>query len=168
MKKQNSRIAGYTLIEVIMVLALTGILTAVAGMTIVTMTQGFVTARTNADTAQKAELAMSRIVREFQVLSSVSIGTDRSITYEFRDTAGVLVTHTLSWNGGANDPIQLDADTLTDDVNNFQLSYIYYDAMGNEITESSWTANSQGIEVTLALNSAVNYPYTARIFPRNL
>lgn len=57
---------GFTLIEVIAVLIIVGILAAMAGVGVVAAVQGYLMASENAEITQKAQLAMTRIIREIK------------------------------------------------------------------------------------------------------
>ena len=62
---------GFTLIETVVVLMLTGLLAAVAGVGIVTGARSFVDAREASELAQEAQLAMDRLTREIVELVDV-------------------------------------------------------------------------------------------------
>jgi hypothetical protein len=66
------------------------------------------------------------------------------------------------------DPILLDANTLTDDVDFFQLDYIRFDSAGAEIVNSTWSTNCRAVDVMLQLGDAGVTKYTGRVYPRNL
>ena len=53
---------GFTLIEMIASLAIVGILAAIAGIGLVQFAEGYVLARSGAESAQKAQLATMRMV----------------------------------------------------------------------------------------------------------
>jgi len=168
----NNRISpedesGFTLIELIVSLVMVGVITVVAGMAMVPFMEGYITTRTNAEITRKVQIAMTRMIKEFTVVSSVSSGTGTSITFS-AEHAGGTRTCTLSWAGSAGDPLMLDGDILTDGVESFQLLYVYTDGSGSEVVENTWTADSQGIEIRLTMQGADNILYTARAYPRNL
>ena len=60
MKKE----AGFTLIEIIMVLILTGMLVAAAGIGIMRGIDGYILSKESSHLSQKAQLAMERMRRE--------------------------------------------------------------------------------------------------------
>lgn len=70
--------AGFTLIEVIAVLVLVGIISAVAGLGIVRGVQGYLFAQSNTETTQKAQLALARMTRELMELSAINSGSNGS------------------------------------------------------------------------------------------
>ncbi len=165
---------GFTLIEIIVSLMIVGIITAVAGMGIVLVTQRFYFAKENAETAQKGQVALMRLMKEFIVISAVNSGSATSINFDSYK-AGISGTRQVSWAGSAADPLVLDddttdafaGDTLTDNVSNFVLAY--YDTYASA-SQASWSSSTKVIEVTLTLTGAndVASAFTVRIAPRNL
>lgn len=102
--------AGFTLIEVIAVLVLVGIISAVAGLGIVRGVQGYLFAQSNTETTQKAQLALARMTLELMELSAIdSTSTNSAIKFT---TPSVSKTIAL-----AVPNITLDGDILTDSVN---------------------------------------------------
>ena len=64
--------SGFTLLEIIFSLVILSIIVAIAGLGIVTGTKGYLFARQNAHSAQKAQMALARITREFQELYTIT------------------------------------------------------------------------------------------------
>lgn len=75
------RTSGFTLLEIIVSIALLGLLTAIFGMGLVAAVQSHEFSRTNADLIQKAQLAMTRIQRELMESTRVDGITDDQTTY---------------------------------------------------------------------------------------
>ncbi len=165
---------GFTLIEIIVSLVIVGIMTAVAGMGIVMVTQKFYFAKENAETAQKAQVALMRLMKEFAAISAVSAGSASSIAFSSYK-AGILGTRLVSWAGSAGDPLVFDndttdgeaADTLTDNVSSFALAY--YDTH-TSASQTSWSSSTKVIEITLTLTGAndVASAFIVRITPKNI
>lgn len=74
------REAGFTLLEIIVSIALLGLLTAIFGMGLVAAVQSHEFSRTNVDLTQKSQLAMTRIQRELMELIRVTEVTDDQTT----------------------------------------------------------------------------------------
>ena len=178
MKKIKTNEKGFTLIEVIVTLILVGITAVLAGMWIVSVANGYIFARTNASTTQKAQLAMTRLVKEFSAIQSVTTGSTAGITFNRTVSATTSVPVTLSLSGNA---LQLkvndtEAQTLTDSVSAFTLRY----CANNQInlatcSRTDWAPPSgeepsRVIEITLTLQAGNNTPvaFTQRVTPRNL
>jgi len=142
---------GFTLIEMIASLAIVAILAAIAGIGLVQITEGFVLSRTGAEMAQKAQLAMARIEKEFDHITDVSAGSSLSIRFDsfHADEAfDTIRSFTISWNGTAGDDLMLTChdcsggnptEILVDKVAAFEINYIYYDAGGNLAVATSRT-----------------------------
>jgi len=159
---------GFTLIEIIAVLVLTGMLTAIAGLGLAQMAKSFIFAKESRDTLQKGQVAMLRILKELVNARSSSItgSSDTSITFLTEHSSGPQ-TYTLSLNG-FNLEVQSGAGTfiLTDDVNSFDLNYY---STYNGASFNSWQADSRIIEVALVLDGAegTTSSFSVRVAPRN-
>jgi prepilin-type N-terminal cleavage/methylation domain-containing protein len=158
-KNKNCSDHGFTLIEVIACLVLVGIVGAIAGMLLVQISKGFVFSKKTAATAQNAQMTMSRLVKEFSAITSVSFGTTTSITFT-RDPG---VTHNISW-AGENNPLLIDTDILTDNVNLFNLEY--YDSYDDPSPSTAYSPSTELIEITLELKGADDIPsrFINRVF----
>ncbi len=99
-KNQN----GFSLIEIIAVLVLVSILAAGAGMGVIAITRGYLHAEENAQMAQKTNIAMKRISREFQEIISVTSASVDSITFVSK-----FGTRTIGFD---NNAIKLSADAI--------------------------------------------------------
>ncbi len=158
-KNKNCNNRGFTLIEVIASLVLVGIIGAIAGMLLVQISKGFVFSKKTATTAQKGQITISRLVKEFSAITSISSGTATSITFT-RDPG---VTHTISW-AGANNPLLISTDILTDNVNSFNLEY--YDSYNDPSPSTAYLPSTAMIEITLELKGADDIPseFVNRVF----
>jgi prepilin-type N-terminal cleavage/methylation domain-containing protein len=155
----NCNNRGFTLIEVIVSLVLVGIIGAIVGMLLVQISKGFVFSKKTAATAQKGQITISRLVKEFSSITSISSGTATSITFT-RDPG---VTHTISW-AGANNPLLIATDIVTDNVNSFNLQY--YDSYNDPSPSPSYLPSTAMIEITLELKEADYIPseFINRVF----
>ena len=77
---------GFTLVELIAALLLTGLLTAIFGLGLTAALEGYLFNRANVELSQKAQMAMARVTREFQDLVAIveisDPGQDPFIIYE--------------------------------------------------------------------------------------
>lgn len=142
---------GFTLIEMIASLAIVGILAAIAGIGLVQITEGYLLTQAAAESTQKAQLAMSRMIKEFNYTTDVSGGSNNSITFDSfhaDEAVDTIRSFSISWNGTVGDPLLLTCldcpggsvtEPLADNVVTFDLAYIYYDTTGNLVTVASRT-----------------------------
>lgn len=154
---------GFTLIEMIVSLVLLGVLTAFAGMGVVSLVEAFWLTRMNAETTQKGQLAMSRLAKEFTHIRYVTAGSATSITYtSYRQ--GVPAVHTVSLSG---DLLTLDGDALTDRVAQFELGYL---DSNSSAKQPAWSASTRILEFAIHLRGANNavVVFRNRVRPRNL
>jgi prepilin-type N-terminal cleavage/methylation domain-containing protein len=136
---------GFTLIEVIVSLLLLGILSALGGMFLVAITQGYVFSQQNNETALKAQVALAKIVKEIGSLSietdTITAATATAVTFRRTGT-----NHTLQL---ADLTIQFDGITLVDNVTAFGLTY--FDNTG---AVTATLANIRRVDITLSLRGA--------------
>lgn len=143
---------AFTLIEVIAALVLVGILAALAGMGLVKIAEGYVFAKQNTETVQKAQIAIARIVKELgaaTTISSISTSPPLSITY----TRPGAVGNIIAFSGTANDPVTINGVALINNVTAFTL--IYFDAAGVTTTTA---AKIRRIDIALSVTGANNTP----------
>ncbi len=167
LKKTDER--GFTLIEVIVTLILVGITAAMAGMWIVSVAKGYVFAKKNMETTQKAQLALTRLEKEFKSMSAITSSSANSITYDRLDNTGAIINQTVTRTGSLlKIKDELNDDTLTNSVSAFTLSYC--DDATSTSCHATWTSTSCIIVITLTLTGADNIQstFTQRIVPRNL
>ena len=153
MKNPQKDLKGFTLIEVIMAIVIISIISVLAGMGLVQISNGYVFARKNAVAAQQAQIALTRLTKEFSAIQSVSSATASSITY-----ARAGSSHTITWTA-ANQPITLDGDILIDKVQNFRLTYYNYNTTYSGAAASYSTATYL-VEMTITINVYADTPLT--------
>jgi prepilin-type N-terminal cleavage/methylation domain-containing protein len=139
---------GFTLIEVIMVVLLIGIISVFSFLFIVTGVSGYVTAKENAELAQKVGLAMARISKEFAFemkdIQNLDLSTEPNIQYSYTESpAGLRYRHLalvkteprksivlVPDDIGDHSPDKNDDEILLPNVSSLAFTFTDYD--GNE------------------------------------
>lgn len=125
-KKQHRRQKGFTLIEMIAVLVIVGILTAIAGLGIVQGIQSYLFAKDNATISEKAQLAIIRLNRELlECYDCKGMGTVQTIPvnpFTFTNTLG-LRSIQLDGTNIKIGTTSTTLDTLLGDVGTFTMQY---------------------------------------------
>jgi prepilin-type N-terminal cleavage/methylation domain-containing protein len=157
MKRLFQNQCGFTFIEVIMAIVIVAIISVLAGMGLVQITNAYVFAKQNAVAAEQAQIALTRLAKEFSAIQSISAGaTATSMTYT---RAGA--SHTLTW-AGADQPILLDGDILMDKVSSFNLSCYNINTVSPPFTLSLVAVNQRTavIQMTITVNVYSGTPLT--------
>jgi len=155
-KKMLSNDKGFTLIEIVTSLVVLSIISVIAGMGIISIVNGYVFTKKNAETALKGQVAIARIVRELSTTDSITAGDGTSITFQSQ-SQNPAQQKILYWNSGDKTlsigPPAGNLDILADNVNSFSLAYnrFYNDTTPSTIYSSSSTAI---IQVTIGLKGA--------------
>lgn len=137
---------GFSLVEVIAVLVLTGMMAAVAGSGLVMVVRGYLLARENMAMAQKAQLALSRLSNELLVCYNC-IGNSAPIVLPFTYSNVIDDNRVVD---RAGDTIIVNGDPLVDNVSEFSLAY---DDMGRVVI--SFSLDHQQIDASLVFSTAV-------------
>ena len=166
--------SGFSLIEIICVLVISGIIVLAGSFGITAAIKSYLFQKNNSETAYKSQIAMMRISKELKSLTSVTSGqgTSISIVYDIYQN-GTLQNHKLSWSGTSGDSLLYNdfsnnGNTLVDQVKNFKLEY--YDSYNDTTPGSTWSSSTSLIGVTLEFIGADNISsvFTDKIMPRNL
>ncbi|MFH1154514.1 MAG: type II secretion system protein [Pseudomonadota bacterium] len=166
---------GFTLIEVIAVLVLTGVLAVFAGMGVVQMTKAFVFTKDATSLGQKNELVMTRMRRSVANLtnitpsaSSLTIkrlnnGDEITELYSWSGTPGASLTLTITNSAGSSTP----AREIADRVNSFALFFSKTDGSvwgaGDPVAELARV----GINLTMATSGGDSAQFSDSVVPRN-
>lgn len=156
--------AGFTMIELIVVLVLVGILSALAGMGLVQGVQGYLFARENAPLTQKAQMAMARLSREFQEISKIYSSSATSMAFKniHGDSAMALVGSEIRIiENSQTIPTSGTGDVLIDDVNNFTLTYTW------PTPSDIKTLSTIRIDLVLNRSDGGTMTFVTEINPRN-
>ncbi|MEN6488257.1 MAG: prepilin-type N-terminal cleavage/methylation domain-containing protein [Smithella sp.] len=157
---------GFTLLEVIIVMILSGIIAAAVFIGYVQVVKGMFFTKMNAATIQKGQITITKLVKEFSniKINSISAASDTSITFTTVKNGVTSPNTTVTVSGST---ITFGGDVLTDQVSSFSLKYYdNYDSAG----QTTWQSSRRIIEITLKLTGAdgVISEFKARVRPRNL
>jgi prepilin-type N-terminal cleavage/methylation domain-containing protein len=163
-KKHLSNEKAFTLIEVIVSLVLAGIMAAVVGLGLVKIAQSYIFAKQNSETVQKAQIAMTRIVKELGAAepsgtsTAITAAGTTTVSYKRREPIGssTFISNTISINpipSSSNGQVQMNGATLINNVVTSSSSFAYFDAAGN-ITAT--LAKIRRIDITLSVTGAEN------------
>ena len=152
MKMKTTKQKGFTLLEIVVSLAVVTIMTVVVGRGLVEMAKGYIFARKNALITQQGQIAMTRLKKEFShniISIDPATSTSTSITFiRISDSS----THTISLDGGSNS-LLIDNDKLAQPVTSFNLNY--YDSYSSS-SASTYSPSTSIIEIALQLSGAEN------------
>ncbi len=150
---------GFTLLEIVVCIAVATIVTVVVGKGLVEMASGYIFAKKNVLITQHGQIAMTRLKKEFSHnIHSVNSASATSITFvRISDyVLGDTTPHTISWAGGSS-PLLWDGDTLIGElsapVTSFNLNY--YDSYSSSASPS-YSGSTSIIEISLQLSGAEN------------
>jgi prepilin-type N-terminal cleavage/methylation domain-containing protein len=152
-----SNAKAFTLIEVIVSLILMGILVAIVGFGLVQISKGYLFARQNSETVQKAQIAMVRIVKELGAATAITSAGVQTVSYTRRQSAGssTFIPNTITISGGL---ITMSGTTTGTLLNNVAMDtafskFGYFDASGNTTAN---LANIRRIDVVFRITGADN------------
>jgi prepilin-type N-terminal cleavage/methylation domain-containing protein len=165
---------GFTALELIVVMTLVGVIGVVAGLAFTKVVQGVVFTKKNAETVQKGQIAVTKLVKECNNITDVTSGVSTWITFTSIKN-GASGTRKIMFSGDRvtfNDSYSessTEGDVLTDQVSGFSLKYYNYD-IDSSTDQGTWQPSSRVIEITLELTGADQGKsrFTARVRPRNI
>ena len=153
---------GFTLIELIMTMVLTGIIASFTGFFIYSGLNGYLRAKDISNGSLDAQRALDRISLELRDITDITTTPSAtSVTYKSATLTG---TRTLKYVG---DRIFINITPndyeLLEDVSSFNLSYTYLN-LDDDPTPVDEVA---GIKVTFSLE-VIGKNFKTNIFPRNM
>lgn len=153
---------GFTLIEVIASLTLLGLIALMAGLGIVQVTKQYVFAQKAGETAQVAQVAMARMVKELTMLRSCTSSSVTSINYDIPTLPG----RSISWSANSGE-ILVNGQKLVEHIQSFSLSY--YNSYNDPSPAGSYQTGTTMIGITFGMTGAegIVSTFTSRAFPRN-
>lgn len=156
--KKSTR--GFTLIELIIVITLSGILMAVVTTILATGFSAYMTGKNILDADAQGRLGIERMVRDIRTISSpTSIATASSSQLVFTDFGGTSITYQLSGT-----TLQRNSNALADGVQS--LTFNYYDKDGNT---TATTSLIRYIAISLNVTQGnTNYTLSTAVYPRDL
>ena len=160
-KRADAR-SGVTLIELVVALVLVGVLVLSVILSVLPATEGMLLTRRNVEAAQKAQFAVTRLLREFTAITNVVSGSSQVFVYDMVDDGGATFRRTAAWSAGG--PLTLNGVPLSDDVELFALRYYATPGGGAQV---AWTPSLPLVEFVLQPASAGGMVYTNRVFLRD-
>jgi prepilin-type N-terminal cleavage/methylation domain-containing protein len=159
---RSSTDRGFSLLELILVLAILGIAGMVGIMGFVHFSRGFVFARQATAVTAKGQLALMRLAKEFQSLSDTSTATPTRVAYTAIRN-GTDETHETRMVGST---LLLDNQVLVDQVTG--LSFTYHNTYDSGA--SGWSTATRMIGINLILGGPDNTDITlqTRVALRNM
>ena len=142
---------GFTLVEIIVALLLLGIVAIFGGQLLTTAIQGYIQARSTDEVAQKAQVALQRMVIEFSYIAkgdSSTSGNANSFSYN----AASLGQHTIQLDG-TNILYTQDGSQyiMLDGIAANGLQFKYYDSF-NSTVSTSFGQKTTVIGITLVMH----------------
>ena len=165
--------SGFTLVEIIVSLILAAIIFSIAGIGIITGTQGYIFSMENAHTAQKAQIAMTRINRELMELVDISNASSSLIVFETvsEDTRKIgLVGNVIKIAEGADS--MENGDILVDNVETDGFSLVY------KKDDQNWIQGADDINLLTSIEFELKFvradvssgiiTFSTTVCPRNI
>lgn len=157
---------GFTLIEVIVSLVISGIIAAIVGLGIIQVTQQYLFVQKTGETAQVGQVAMARLVKELTLIRS-GTGGSSSITFNTPALTGRTIGWTGSNSGSFVRPILMNGQPLIENIQNLTLRY-YNTYNGADTGSYQQTSTAMiGISFTVAGADGIPSTFTGRVSVRN-
>lgn len=161
---------GFTLLEVLLSVALLGALGVLVLSSLTIGAKGFMSSRADVETTQRARLALNRMTYEVRRLTAISEALSTSMTYTEKNGASIVLTK-------AGSTITLDGNLLIENLATYPAGtylFTYSQADGSAWTPASDLSLLSKLVITLRLTSpkdpvggSIIRTYTATINPRS-
>ncbi len=166
-RKEHS---AFTLVELIMVIVLTGILFAVTAPLMLEIAKNWQLARSRNDLCESAKVAMDRMIREIRNINdNTSVITANGSTFKFVDVNSNTITFNLS-SGHLIRTQGASANQLADNVT--ALSFTYYNSSESVIATPVVNPSATDItRVVIDITSSVggtSLSFESGVSPRSL
>jgi prepilin-type N-terminal cleavage/methylation domain-containing protein len=160
LKKSIAKNYGFTLVELVIVIILTGIIAAVASKIVAQGLTNYLTSKDLIAANWQAQTALENMTQEIRnIRSSNDISVATATQFSFIDNSGRAISYTVS---GTN--LLENSQILARGIQNF--SFTYY-AANYAVTT---TPSAIGV-VNISFNSThnnISTPYQIYLFPRNM
>lgn len=155
--------AGFTLIELVVVILLTGVLVAAITPFVHTNVKAFVQIRVAKDIAQGARVGLLRMTEELKRATSITNSSSNSIRFNFLDTDGS--TRNIIYEYQGEFLTRGDDEAIIAAVQDFRLQY--YDESGSSTTTTTAIRLIQ-IEIDIGASSSQSATIRTCVRPRNI
>lgn len=154
MKRKCQNRAGFTLVEVVAVLALSSLGLVFAAMLFVTSTSIFISTKEATEDAQKIQFAMNRLVKEmtFAGTGTVVIIDSRTVGWTSHHPDRFGEVEIATWNGTIGSDLTLQGTSLLDNVSLFAVS-----ATADSITLTLRSARNDGVSLTTVVHPRYDF-----------
>jgi prepilin-type N-terminal cleavage/methylation domain-containing protein len=152
--------AGFSLIEIVMVIIIIGIIAAIASRILMQGVSAYLTNINIINSDWQGRIALERMVRDIRAIRSpTDITTASASTLAFTNTSGTSISYTLSGS-----TITLNGNVLADGI--ASLTFTYYDS-SNAITATPSAIRYILISINVTQNNT-NLTLNTSVYPRNL
>lgn len=159
MKIHRKKRAGFTLLEVVFTMVLSGMTLVFAAMLLETSTKIFIDSKQAAEDSQKIQIAMNRLGKEliYADAGTVVITDGRTVQWTSRHPDRLGEPGTATWNGSVGSDLQFftgstESFTLLDNVSSFSVS----STAPGDVTITVKTRRSDGVAHTITLHPRYN------------
>lgn len=151
---------GFTLIELIIVMVITGIIVSMASVFLISGFKNYFTGVRVSGLNTQATLAMARMIKELQ--QAVSFSTINATNVTFNTSGGSNISY--SWSSPTLTRTGIAAQTLSDQVTTFALTYYQ-----SNFTATATPTAVRAITISMTLNNGnENIPIINTIFLNNM